>query len=151
MINQRNLPMAYKEVLEVLKHISRSECEKVPKDLIEQMEIEQDKNYDYKVTHISDFENQEMMLETKYILAILFRDYWATDEQRKKIKAKEVQDLMIEENQNGKYNREELFKNTVKTEVVDKNENEQTQLIEYKEKIIKKILNKIKRLFKNNK
>ena len=43
-----------------------------------------DKSYEYNIS-VDTFDGQTMLEETKAILTILFRDYWATPAQRKKI------------------------------------------------------------------
>ena len=53
------------------------------------IEKNKDENYEYEVVHIKDFENQEMLGETRALLAVIYRDYFATDEEREKIKNEE--------------------------------------------------------------
>ena len=154
MINSENMPKAYREVLEVLEHVSKENKEKIPNELIETFELAQEKNYNFQVTHIDDFENQEMLIETKYILAILFRDYWATEEQRKKILTKEAQDNAIEESQKPAYNRDDLFKDSAlmkeEHKLNDENQKENLEMVVVKESIFQKILTIIRNLFKKN-
>lgn len=90
MINKTNLPKAYTEVLEILKLIPQSDYDKVPNYIIENMIKEKDTSYEYAITSIEDFEKQEMLEETIAILAVFFRDYWASDDQKKKIKEIEI-------------------------------------------------------------
>ncbi|MBQ8299157.1 MAG: hypothetical protein IJX99_04715 [Clostridia bacterium] len=90
MINIKLLPKAYTEVLEILKYVNKEDYEKIPRYIIENMEKEKDIEYQYSVTNFIDFNEQEMMKETEVILAVLFRDYWATKEQKMIIRAKEM-------------------------------------------------------------
>lgn len=48
-----------------------------------------DKNCEFKVDINKSFEEQEILDETKAILANIFRDYWATPYQKERIEAKE--------------------------------------------------------------
>lgn len=51
------------------------------------------------------FEEQNLLDETKAILANIFRDYWATTYQRDKIiEKKKIDRIKIEENKRKKYN-----------------------------------------------
>lgn len=121
MINKKLYPKAYKEVIEILKYIPREDFKKIPDYIINNMLNEMNKDYDYKVTQFEDFEKQEMLDETKAILAVLFRDYWATDKQRERIKAKENYDIqLLEEEKRKKYDPDDLFKNRTK-EVIEEN------------------------------
>ena len=92
MLNKELYPKAYKEVIEILKYVPQNEVEKIPKYILKKMNEEMDKQYEYKITHYEDFENQEMLKETETILAVFYRDYWATNEQRERIIKKENYD-----------------------------------------------------------
>ena len=112
MIKKENLPKAYTEVLEILNNISKEEYKKVPKELIELYELKKDKQYKFEITYFEDFENQKILDETKAILAVLFRDYWATEKQREKIILNEKYQINIQEEQKRKeYNPDEIFRN----------------------------------------
>lgn len=97
MINKEMLPKAYTEVLEILKLISRDDYEKIPKYIIENMEKEKDISYKYEVSYIDDFQKQKMLKETEAILAVFYREYWATEEQKKKIQEIEILERKIAE------------------------------------------------------
>ena len=99
MINNSKLPKAYVEVLEILKFISKEEYDKVPNYIIKNMENQKDATYDFRLGDIDNFQNQELLEETIAILAVLFRDYWATDVQRTKIREIEIiERRILEEN-----------------------------------------------------
>ena len=150
MVIENNLPKAYKEVLEIVNHMSKRDYDKVDKNILSAMKNQADWEYDYKVEHIKDFQNQEMLLETKYILAIFFRDYWATERQRNRILEKERIDTKIEEKKKQlQYSPNDIFKNK-KTEDNDIQEvSKNAQIVVYKETIINKCINFIKKLFKS--
>ena len=97
MINKEMLPKAYTEVLEILKCVPKSDYEKIPKYIIENMEHEKDISYKYEVCYINDFLNQKMLKETEAILAVFYREYWATEEQKKKIQEIEILERKIAE------------------------------------------------------
>lgn len=144
MIDKLLIPKAYVEVLEILKHIPMSDYNKIPNEIIENMQLNADKEYKYIVTHFDDFQEQEMLQETETILAVLFRDYWATEEQRKKILEKEKYDLnVLEEEKKKIYNPDNIFKrankNTEETDT-EKPENKNISLlIEHKESFFVKL------------
>lgn len=74
-----------------------------------------DKTYNYKVDKTKPFEQQQMLEKTKAVFANIFRDYWATDYQKERIKAKERYDReKIEEEKRKKYNPDNIFKNRKK-------------------------------------
>ena len=137
--------MAYTEVLEVLKYMPKQEVNKIPKDIMDYYYSNKDREYSYKIDKTKTFKEQELSEKAKVVLAILFRDYWATDEQKEKIKRKEQNDLLLNElKKKQKYNSENIF--------VKKDEKNTTELIEYKEKNAhNKIIDFIKKLLGKNK
>ena len=61
------------------------------------MQHEMDSAYMYELNFTGGFENQKLLKETEAILAVFYRDYWATDEQKQKIKEIEVVERKIVE------------------------------------------------------
>ena len=78
---------AYTEVLEILKNISQEDYNKVSKEKINLFEHNANKEYIFNYDSTKTLEEQNVSKTARAIIAILFRDYWATDEQRNKIKA----------------------------------------------------------------
>ena len=157
-----NYSKAYKEVLTILENVPEEEVKKIPENMIEVFKSKQDKNYIYEINVNKPFEEQEMLEETKAIFAIIFRDYWATPEQREKILAKEKYDREKEEEQKRElYNPDNLFKNrnkkdSEKNEIdenhsIKENQEEQTNLpIEIKKQnFFTRLIRFIKKLFKH--
>ena len=156
MIKVENYPYAYKEVYVILNNMSEEEVSMIPQDFMELIKENMDDEYEFEIYDDIPFEEQTILHETKAILAYIFMNFWGTEEQKAKIKAKFEQDIIDEENAKGKYNPDELFKNKkapiqenyveeIKKEEINKN----TQLIEYKEKnFFTKIIDSIKKLFK---
>ena len=153
MINKDLYKKAYKEVTEILRYIPKEEFDKIPPYIITNMNKEKDNDYNYQITHFDDFENQEMLTETKTILAVLYRDYWATDYQRERIIAKEKYDInLLEEQKKQEYKTEDLFKNRRKTENINENtEVEEKALVEIKKQnFFVKLILKIKKIITNS-
>lgn len=109
---------AYSEVLEILKHISQEDYNKIPKEKIMLFQSNCNKEYNFTYDMNKTLDEQNVSKKAKTILAILFRDYWATDAQREKIKAKEQYDRKIKEEENReKYNPDNLFKKDKKAKL----------------------------------
>ena len=84
-----NYANAYSEVLEILKYIPVEDYKKIPKNKIELFEINANSDYTFIYNPDKTLEEQNVSKLTKGIIAILFRDYWATERQREKIIAKQ--------------------------------------------------------------
>jgi len=141
-------PKAYKQVIEILKYVPQESVDKIPKEMIKTFKINMDDKYDFKIDISKSFEEQDIFEETKAILANIFRDYWATPEQKERILEKERNDREIEENiKREKYNPDNLFKK--KQKVIQQNEEIQSNLpVEIKkENSMKRLLIFWKRYF----
>ena len=150
MNNRRN---AYTEVYTILQDLDEEEYNKIPPEVIETLDTNRNKEYEYFLDDELELKDQPMLPETKAILFNLFRDYLATPEQRTKIIK-----MQNEARQKNKLKKQQMYNTDVfanksinKTTKVDENEvktnNEEKQIVEYKENIFKRILNKIKSLF----
>ena len=103
---------AYSEVLEILKYISKEDYEKIPNSKIELFETNHNKEYIFKYNPNKTLDEQNVSKTAKAIIAILFRDYWATEIQKEKIIAKQNYDRMqLEEKKKEIYNSDNIFKN----------------------------------------
>ena len=71
-------PKAYKEVCEILKYMPKESVEKIPLEMRLLFERKLDIEYDFEIDEDKPFEEQQLLLETKAILANLYRDYWAS-------------------------------------------------------------------------
>ena len=112
--------IAYSEVLEILKHISKEDYEKIPKSKIELYKANANKDYVFNYNPTKTLDEQNVSKIAKGIIAILFRDYWATPEQREKIIRKQNNDrIQIEKEKTKKYN-PDVFKSKNKEEVKTK-------------------------------
>ena len=153
-----NYSKAYKEIVEILKYVPEESVNKIPKEMRDMFEAEQLKTYDFQIDTEKAFEEQELLKETKAILANIFRDYWATDYQKARIIEKENQDREEwERKKREKYNPNDIFKNiNTSTNNDDISQNIQEQLNEeynkslpmevQKQNIFQRLLSFIKKL-----
>lgn len=147
MISEALFPKAYKEVLEILKYIPIDEYNKIPEDIIQNMKKKQDNQYQYEVTNLENFKEQPMLRETEAILSVLYRDYWATTEERKKIREKEKSEIeVLEIEKRQKYNPDDLFKKQISLD--NRNTAKDLSITEVKESVFNKLKNKIKKFLK---
>lgn len=148
-----NYACAYKEVIEVLKYTKREDVNKIPKYRILLWKANMKKDYDFKINASKTLEEQNLSAEAKAIIANIFKKYWATDYQKERIAAKEKYDMeQIEKEKCKKYNPNDIFKNRKQEVLKDENVNNTVAIAEYKESILKKVINKIKEIFiKKNK
>lgn len=132
--------VSYSQILEILKHISKEDYNKIPKNMIELFENNCYKESKFKYNPKKTLQEQNVTNTTKTIIAILFRDYWATAEQREKIKNVQEQERLKQKDIN------DIFK---KPKIINEPINQNTD-IENLPAIVKKenIFIKIKNFFK---
>ncbi len=147
---------AYTEVLDILKHISKEDYEKIPKSKIKVFEENCNKNYNFTYDENKTLDEQNVSEITKVIIAILFRDYWATKEQRyiiikkqQEIKDQKQKELMAKFEQNKNISEKDLKKVDVANDLdLDIDYARGTNLEIYKEEnIFKRIISKIRGIF----
>ena len=137
---------AYKEVIEILKFISEEEYEKVPKDLIELFESNSNKEYSFLYNPNKTLDEQKVSKKAKAIISLLYRDYWANDEEKEKLIKKQKKDrILIEEQKRLMYDAKDMFKK--RNNYIEEKSEDVKAVVEYKENIIIKLINKIKSFF----
>ena len=140
MNNRKN---AYTEVYTILQDLDEDEYDKIPPEVIEAIEANMNKEYNYELDDELQLKDQPMLPETKAILFNLFRDYLATTEQKAKIIR-----MQNEERQENELKKQQMYNTDVfanrQKENFNKPNNEKIQIVEYKENIFRRILNKIK-------
>ena len=145
-----NIRQAYSEIDEFLGFLSDVQRNKIPQKLREFFKEEKDPNYKKGISSNVPIKNQNLKEETLGIIALLNLQYWCENEQEKdRLKEvysqneKKYQELLREQ-----YNPEDIFKKRT-INIENKQEKiENTQMVEYKETFIKRIINKIKSFFK---
>lgn len=142
---------AYTEVLEILKYFSEEEYSKIPQEKIEFYKNNMDKNYKYNINPNIDLSKQYISKEANAILITLFRDYFATESQKKTL------NNLLNQNQNKLenirreiYNSNNIFsKNYRNIDIEDKENKQELALIEINDmKWYKKIWKFIKELLR---
>ena len=148
---------AYTEVLDILKYISKEDYEKIPKSKIKVFEENSNKNYSFTYDENKTLDEQNVSEITKVIIAILFRDYWATKEQRyviikkqQEIKEQKQKELMAKFEQNKNISEKNLKKVNVASDLDLDIDYEllgtNMQLYKKEEGFFEKLVNKIKGL-----
>ena len=74
--------IAYSEVLEILKHISKEEYNKIPKEMIQMFKTNATNESHFAYNSNKTLQEQNVSETARTIIAILFRDYCATEDQK---------------------------------------------------------------------
>ena len=137
---------AYVEVLEIISHFSEEDFKKIPKSEIDFYNENKDNEYEFKINPNIDLNEQNISREANAILVALYRDYFATENQKQILeKLLKQNEQKEEEKKREKYNPDDIFK---KDKEYSKIENNNEILpIEIEEKWYQKILDFFRGLF----
>lgn len=136
---------ALAEVYELLK-IDEESVKRIPLNIWRI--IEDNRNTEYQID-IENLDSNNMMRETKDIIIWLYMDYLASEEEKKVLE--NMAKIQYEQKRKEKQEKYKIdIFNSDKEEDI-KEIQEIILPVEYKESIIKRILNFIKKCFKNNK
>lgn len=144
-----NYKKALVEVDAVLSCLDYNEYKKIPTNIINAIENNKDEEYMYEYDEELEYEDWSLMPETKAILYNIFKQYLATEEQRKYLQQKErLENYKIESEKIKKYNSENLFKKEKGQETEKVVQEENNKLIVKRDLSFKKILEKLKSIFR---
>lgn len=115
---------AYVEVLEILKHMDKKYVDKIPAELIDFFNKNASKEYEFSLDKTIPFEEQVLKDDTINILAMINYNYWCEDEEHKKylLNKYNENELKYQEELKKKYNTDNLFKRSNRTNYVYKKE-----------------------------
>lgn len=148
---------AYTEVLEIIKYFPQEEYNKIPNEKIEFYKNNMDKDYVFFINPEIDLSKQNISSEANAIIVNLFTEFYATEEQKAKIKdILNINQQKEEQEKKEKYNPDDIFKNKREKQILEDNEeipenNINTALIEYKESFFVRFKNFIFKILHINK
>ena len=144
---------ALSEVNIILAHTEKEVKDKIPEYFIQYIKENMDKNHRIKIQNNKELLEQNIMLETKQIIALMYRDYICTKDEREKLIRQEKEKYKkIEKEKQEKY-KIDFKKNAERRSqknIIDKvKTKEKSSLIERKEeKWYNNIIDKILKIFK---
>lgn len=128
---------AYREVIEILKYFPKEEYIKIPKEKIEFYKNNMDSDYNFTINPEIDLSKQSISPEANAIIINLFTDYYATEEQKAKIKKiLYLNQKKKEEEKRERYKYDDIFPKVEKSKNIEVKANENdgdTALVEHKE------------------
>ena len=141
------------EVDVILNHLSESDYNKIPEDVLQLIKDNMDKEYTWVFDESKPLKEQNVSRDTIAFLSYINMEYLLNDKQKEymqKLHEINEQEKRKEEYSNDvKYDYSELFKRNNKTEDLGQiTEKEQTSLVVYEEGFFTKMINKIKRFFR---
>ena len=144
---------ALSEVNIILAHTEKEVKDKISEYFIQYIKENMDKNHRIKIQNNKELLEQNIMLETKQIIALMYRDYICTKDEREKLIRQEKEKYKrIEKEKQEKYkiNFKKIAQRKTQKNIIDKvKTKEKSSLIERKEeKWYNNIIDKILKIFK---
>lgn len=137
--------MAYTQVLEILKRLPKEEVAKIPTEEIEFLKENCDKTYKYILSPNARLEECQISRKAYAILVVYFKKYFATEIQKQKLDViLKNNQIAIEKEKREKYGVDNLFKENK----LEQKENKKVEIVPYKESFFKRVLNRIKKIFR---
>lgn len=142
------------EINEIFKYLPKEEVEKIPSKLREFFKEVSSKDYVTNINPNMPLDKQQIKEKTKDIIALIYRNYWCSEEERKELDQKLIEnDKKFEEELREKYNPDNIFKNNVTTTKKEESEVkeekiEQSLVVQDTEKWYQRFLDMVKKWFK---
>ena len=137
--------MAYTQVLEILKRLPKEQVAKIPTEEIEFLKENCDKTYKYILSPNARLEECQISRKAYAILVVYFKKYFATEIQKQKLDViLKNNQIAIEKEKREKYGVDNLFKENK----LEQEENKKVEIVPYKESFFKRVLNRIKKIFR---
>ena len=136
---------AFKEIYEILKNTDEELVAKIPKKFLSFIEENMNNEYECNIQRDVDIDKQNLLKETEAILALIYINYWATEEEKQEFALKD---------QAGKEAKEKAYDERIQRifeerKVVSKKTENKELIVKPKENFIKRIINKIRSILKN--
>lgn len=138
---------ALTEVYSVLQNSEKEIQDLIPEEFKKFVIDNMEKEYEVAINFDNENWDNCILEETQAILAMIYRDYIVSKEEKKKLVEEELrEEARIEQELREKYNTDNIFKKNIS---IEKNTNtiEDTSITTTKEKWYKKLFDNIKKIF----
>ena len=135
----KEMQYSISEVLDILKHTDEEEMEKIPLDVIKELNSNKDETYVPNIDYTKPLKESKISSKALSMLAYIYKEYLSSDEEKEEIDKKVYDNQMKNAEQ---YSVEKVF------EERKANRNEFLPVVIVHENIFKKIINQIKKLFR---
>ena len=141
--------IAYKQLITILNNMEPEYKEKIPKKLMKLFEENSAEDYEFHLDLTRPLQEQELNSKTLALLAMLNLNYWCETEEEKQelIKHYTENERKYQEELRKKYNTDNIFQKNNKENKQEETTEQQVALVEHRESVIRKLINKIKSIF----
>ena len=138
------------EVDVILNYLSQENYQKIPKEIIQAIKENMDKDYIWEYDKSKELEDQDVSRDTIAFLSYINMEYLLDEKQKEYMeKMYESNERKLEEEKAKQYSVDDIFKrkSIEKEQIINTEETQENALVVYKENFFKKIFTKIKNFF----
>ncbi len=140
---------SFKEVHDILENTDDELLSKIPSKFMEFLNSNMNSDYITNIDFNTDIDKQPLLKETEALLSLIYRSYWATDDEKKEFAIKDADELkMKEEMKKQNYDGKDIYQVFEQRRNLDSITLDNSLMVIKKENFIQKIFNKILNLFK---
>lgn len=140
---------ALAEVEEILQNTEEELVTKIPNKIRQFIRENRNQEYTTQIVNDKPLNEQEILPETQELLALIYRSYWATEEEKKEFAQKDSMELEKEEKVKQNLYSNNIFDNKKEITKVEEKKKEITDIVlAQKEKWYQKAWRKLCELFK---
>ncbi len=147
--NRMEYIQAYTELNCLLKYFPKEYIKKLPEKLLDLINKNTKEEFKIDIDYYEDLNNISLSDKTYSLLSVLKYNYWSTAEEKEIIEKKlNDNEKAFQKELREKYNTDNLFKK--KEQIIEEPIDANLSMVQYKESILKKIINKLRNLFNRN-
>ena len=140
---------SFKEVYEILENTENELLEKFPTKFMNFIKENMNGNYKTNIQPDVDIDKQLLLKETEAVLSLIYRSYWATDEEKQEFAIKDQQEFIKkEEKKKEQYQGKDIYQVFEERKNINKIAIDNNLMVIKKENFIKKFFKKILNIFK---
>ena len=140
---------SFKEVYDILENTEDELVSKIPAKFMNFLKENMNPNYKTNINKDEELDKQHLLKETEAILSLIYRSYWATEEEKKEFSQKDKQELIEkEEKRKEQYPVNDIYEVFAKRKNINNITVDNNLMVIKKESFIKRIFNKILSLFR---
>lgn len=140
---------SFKEVYDILENTENELVSKIPAKFINFLKKNMNVNYKTNINKDEQIDKQHLLKETEAILSLIYRSYWATDEEKLEFSAKDQQEFIEkEEKKKEQYQGKDIYQVFEERKNINEITVDNNLMVIKKENFIKRLFNKILSIFK---
>ncbi len=140
---------SFKEVYDILENTEDELVSKIPTKFMNFLKENMNPNYKTNINKDEELDKQHLLKETEAILSLIYRSYWAIEEDKKEFSQKDKQELIEkEEKRREQYPVNDIYEVFAKRKNINNITVDNNIMVIKKESFIKRIFNKILSIFR---